>query len=105
MLAWVRTTLSMIGFGFGTVAFFRSLRQAHPDEETRRLHDAAIAFGLVLLVVGVVALAVAGVSHWRSLRALRRGATPDLGPWPLSLVLTLLLVILGVVALGLLWRV
>jgi putative membrane protein len=30
MLAWVRTALSMVSLGFGIVAFFRSLRLAHP---------------------------------------------------------------------------
>ncbi len=102
MLAWVRTALSMVGFGFGTVAFFRSLRQAHPGEATRRLHDTAITFGLILLVLGVVALALAGASHWRSFRALQRGAPPGAGQWPLSLTLALLVAVLGVVSLALL---
>jgi putative membrane protein len=29
-LAWVRTALTMASFGFGMVAFFRSLREAAP---------------------------------------------------------------------------
>jgi putative membrane protein len=102
MLSWVRTALSMVGFGFGTVAFFRSLREHHPEEATRRLHETAIAFGLALLVLGLVALALAGVFHWRSLRALRRGTLLDAGQWPLSLTLALVLAVLGVVGLGLL---
>jgi uncharacterized membrane protein YidH (DUF202 family) len=103
MLAWVRTALSMVGFGFGMVAFFRTLQQVNPREATQRLHELAIAFGLALLVLGVVTLALAGASHWRSLRALQRGASPGVGKWPLSLALGLLVAILGVVGLALLF--
>ena len=33
-LAWIRTTLTMATFGFGTVAFFRTLRAKFPTPET-----------------------------------------------------------------------
>jgi uncharacterized membrane protein YidH (DUF202 family) len=36
-LAWIRTTLTMASFGFGMVAFFQSMRQDSPTEETVRL--------------------------------------------------------------------
>lgn len=32
-LAWIRTTLTMATFGFGTVGFFRSLREKSPTPE------------------------------------------------------------------------
>jgi putative membrane protein len=67
MLAWVRTALSMVSLGFGIVAFFRSLRLAHPGEETRRLHLSAIGFGLSLIVLGLIAMAAAGTAHQRDL--------------------------------------
>ena len=34
-LAWIRTTLTMASFGFGMVAFFRSLAQDSPGEKAR----------------------------------------------------------------------
>ena len=36
-LAWIRTTLTMASFSFGMVAFFRSLPEQAPGEETARL--------------------------------------------------------------------
>ena len=30
-LAWIRTTLTMAAFGFGTVGFFRTLREDSPS--------------------------------------------------------------------------
>jgi putative membrane protein len=99
-LAWVRTALSMVSLGFGIAAFFRSLRLAHPGEETRRLHLSAIGFGLSLIVLGLIALALAGTAHHRDLQRLGRGEPPRLRKWPLSLTLTLLLGLLGLAGLG-----
>lgn len=86
----------MVGFGFGTVAFFRSLRQAHPGEYTERLHFTAIGFGIALMILGLVALALAGLSHRADLVRLRRGETPALRQWSLSLAVTLCLTLLSV---------
>ena len=38
-LTGIRTTLTMAKFGFGMVAFFRSIRQESPSEETSRVHQ------------------------------------------------------------------
>jgi putative membrane protein len=98
-LAWIRTALTMASFGFGMVAFFRSLRQESPSDETVRWQHAAIRFGVGLVVLGLVATLVAGVSHWFTLRTLRRGQMPSLHQWPLSVTLAMLFGILCLVAL------
>jgi uncharacterized membrane protein YidH (DUF202 family) len=90
----------MVSLGFGIVAFFRSLRLAHPGEETRRLHLSAIGFGLSLIVLGLIAMAAAGTAHRRDLQRLGRGELPRLQRWSLSLKLTLLLGLLGLMGLG-----
>jgi putative membrane protein len=99
MLAWVRTTLSMAGFGFGMVAFFRTLRQEAPSAESVRLHLAAIRFGTALLILSIVATILAGVSHWFSLRRLRHGDPPVLRQWPLSITVAVSFAVLGLIAL------
>ena len=93
-LAWIRTTLTMASFGFGLVAFFRSLREESPGDETVRLHQGAIFFGLALIVMGLVMTVLAGVSHWFSLRSLRQGEHPVVGRWPLSITAAMLLAVL-----------
>ena len=98
-LAWIRTTLTMASFGFGMVAFFRSLRQSSPTAATQRLHQGAIAFGVALIVLGLAATVLAGLSHWFTLRRLRLGQTPVLTPWPLSITVAMLFVIIGLVGL------
>ncbi len=98
-LAWIRTTLTMASFGFGLVAFFRSLEHGSPDAETARLHRGAIHFGVALIVVGILAMMCAGLSHWFTLRRLRRGEAPILSRWPLSIIVAMLFTILGLVGL------
>jgi putative membrane protein len=98
-LAWIRTALTMATFGFGTVGFFRSLRAASPTPEAIHLHRSAIAFGVGLVVLGIVATVLAGVTQWLALRRLERDEVPVLSRWPLTLTVSVLLAILGLVAL------
>lgn len=100
-LAWIRTTLTMASFGFGMVAFFRSIRQANQSAETIRLHQAVINFGVALILVGIAATIVAALSHWFSLRRLRRGETLVMPKWPLSIAFAMLLAVAGLWGL---WR-
>lgn len=72
-LAWIRTSLTLASFGFGMVGFFRALRGSSPSPEAVRLHEAAIQFGSILVVLGTCAMAASGLSHWFILRRLRAG--------------------------------
>ena len=99
MLAWSRTTLSIAGFGFGMVGFFRTMEQKSPGPESARLHAAAIRFGVALILLGIGASMASGISHWFTLRKIRRGETPVVTQWPLSITLGMLLAILGAVGL------
>jgi putative membrane protein len=98
-LAWIRTTLTFATFGFGTVGFFRTLRERSATPESVRLHENAIRFGVALLVLGIVATILAGVSHWLTLRRLRHNKEVVLTPWPLSITVAMLLGIVGLILL------
>ena len=98
-LAWIRTTLTMATFGFGTVGFFRSRRERSPTPEAIQMHRNAIRFGFSLVLLGIVATILAGVSHWRTLRKLRRNETPVLTQWPLTITVCMLLAVIGLVVL------
>src|SRR5271168_4565514 len=99
-LAWVRTTLSMSSFGLGMIGFFRTVRQQSGTPESIRLHENAIHFGVVLVVIGVVASVLVAISHLSMVRKLRAGDVPLPTMWPLSVTISLLLALL---ALGGLW--
>ena len=99
MLAWIRTTLTMATFGFALVSFFRSARMQAPTAERVHLHEAAIRFGTGLILLGILATMLFGISHFLTLRRLRRGEVPVLSQWPLSITLAMLLAIVGLDAL------
>jgi uncharacterized membrane protein YidH (DUF202 family) len=98
-LAWDRTTLTMASFGFGMVAFFRSIQQQSPGPETIRLHSGAIRMGVALLLLGIAAAFLAGLSQWFTQRRLRRGESPPLSQWPLSVTVAMLTAVIGLVGL------
>jgi len=98
-LAWIRTTLTMGTFGFGTIGFFRSLREKSPTPEAIRAHQGAITFGICLVVLGCVSTVAAGVSHWLTLRRLRRGQKAVLSQWPLSITVAMFLAVIGLISL------
>jgi putative membrane protein len=98
-LAWVRTALAMASFGFGMVAFFRTIQQHSPSPETFRLHRGAIRMGTALLILGIVGAVLAGVSHWFALRTIRRGESPGLTWWPLSVTVAMLTAVIGLLGL------
>src|SRR5271165_3087267 len=93
-LAWIRTTLTMASFGFGLVAFFRPAAEGSPGEETVRMHQGAVRFGLALIVLGLVATVLASLSHWLTLRRLRRGEPPIVSQWPLSITVAVLFAVI-----------
>jgi putative membrane protein len=60
MMAYIRTAVSLIGFGFAIVQFFHNFHQM-PGEATARFPDAAWYLGLALIFCGVMA---AVISIW-----------------------------------------
>jgi len=100
-LAWIRTTLTMATFGFGTVGFFRTLREKAPTPASIQIHANAIKFGVALIVLSIVATVSVAISHWFILRRLRRNESPVLGAWPLSITVALMVSVIGLVSLWL----
>ena len=101
-LAWIRTTLTMGTFGLGMIGFFRSLSERSQTPEAAQLHHAAIRFGELLVVMGIVATLLAGASHWNTVRRMERGELPNAYRWPLSITVALCVAVLGAVGL---WRI
>jgi uncharacterized membrane protein YidH (DUF202 family) len=98
-LAWIRTTLTMASFGFGMVAFFRTIQEQSPSEESLRMHQGAIRMGTSLILLGIVATVLACQSHWSTLRKLRRGESPTLSRWSLSITLAMLFTVIALAGL------
>jgi uncharacterized protein (DUF302 family)/uncharacterized membrane protein YidH (DUF202 family) len=77
LLAWIRTGLALMGFGFVLARFALFLQQLHflqthlPQEHS----GFSLWSGTLLIVVGVIVNVYAGWHHLRLMRALDRGET------------------------------
>ena len=68
MLSWVRTSISLISFGFSISQFFRVARTGLPESRDVIGPD---EFGLLLIVIGLLALLVVTLEHRASIEALK----------------------------------
>ena len=93
-MAWVRTSLALISFGFTITKFFEYLR------EQRGGHAPVVGsrtVGVLMIVIGVVAMALADVQHKRALKTLREQC-PGL-PISVAGITAAFIVLLGILAL------
>jgi putative membrane protein len=72
MMSWLRTAVSLIGFGFAIVQFFERLEQMTGAQPA--LHpDAPKYLGLALISAGIASVLVSIFQYWRMGRYLRGG--------------------------------
>jgi putative membrane protein len=104
LLAWIRTGLAMMGFGFVVARFGLFLRElavthaqaagaATPAPPVNQSVSLWVGTGLVL--AGVAATLMAACAHVRYVRRLERGETPPTTAWSLALVIACVLAALG----------
>ena len=93
LMAWVRTSASLISFGFTIYKFFQYLK-----DEGRSIQDRVFGppqFAMFLIVIGLVALLLATIQHRREVKAMR--AHYEHVPYSMATVVGALVAILGVV--------
>jgi|GEM_PF-2328212 len=108
LLSMLRTSLSLIGFGFTIFKFFTALSQDFIGE--RFPQEAARNFGLAMVILGVVLLAMGIWDHYHAMMTLRgrkkmlfeMGLVHHYLPTRLasSMTVSLLLLLLGILALA-----
>jgi len=90
LMAWVRTATSLISFGFTIYKFFQFLDKEAPVEGHGLLGPRR--FALIMIGIGLTALALATIEHRRQVRALRQAGG---GPYSLATVVAALIACLG----------
>jgi putative membrane protein len=102
LLAWVRTGLALMGFGFVVARFGLFLRRLAavrlaPREQSTGL---SLWIGTTLVLLGVTVTLLAAGQHWRELRRLNRGEDYAPPRWSLGLLVAVILGTLGLVMAG-----
>ena len=93
-IAWVRTALALISFGFAIAKVIHYLREKQGETATLM---SPRAFGLMMIVIGLVSLVLANRQDRLAVKALRERC-PEL-PTSVAGVMTVLIALLGVLAL------
>jgi len=95
LMAWIRTCTSLIAFGFTIYQFF--LYQSTNERLRREPIVSPEVFGVLMIVVGLTALALAWIQHRKEMKALRA----DFGAMPYSIagIIAGFIAGLGVIAL------
>ena len=77
LLAWIRTGLALMGFGFVVARFVLFLQELQIAQHTlpARSYGLSLWFGTALIAVGVIVNILAGWHHARLVRELDRGET------------------------------
>ncbi len=92
LMAWIRTSLSLISFGFGIDRVVAALRNANPSINPIRLSR---ILGLSFIAVGVFALMIAIIQHRAELKRIRRIGYMYTPNTSLSIVVAIALIVIG----------
>ncbi|KJH71045.1 YidH family protein [Aliterella atlantica] len=95
LMAWIRTSLSLISFGFGIDRIVTALRGLGSASEAVGLSR---NIGLSFIAIGVLALLLATIGHRQDLRRINRGDFTYNPRISLGLVVAIALMIVGLFA-------
>ncbi len=97
LLAWIRTGLALMGFGFVVARFGLFLQQLQVTERapTAQSYGLSLWFGTALIAAGVVVSAFSGRRHARLVRELDRGEVQHFRPSTEAVAIAFLLALIG----------
>jgi putative membrane protein len=101
-LAWIRTGLALMGFGFVVARFGLFLHELHLAEPTApiRTYGLSLWFGTALIALGVVVNVASAIHHVRLIQELKRGGTAFQRPSRTAIIVAVLLAVIGLVMAG-----
>ena len=103
LMAWIRTALSLIGFGFG-IGKFAAYMDAAGLHTSRDPAHTSLIFGSSFIVVGIFGLLAAIVQHARILKRLSRPDFAYDAMRPIAMTVAVILMLIGVFGLiAILW--
>ncbi len=96
-LAWIRTGLALMGFGFVVARFGLFLQQVQALHvvAAQKSYGLSLWFGTALIAAGIILNVFAGFHHWNLIKTLDRGEIPRSYPTAQALALALFLALVG----------
>jgi uncharacterized protein (DUF302 family)/uncharacterized membrane protein YidH (DUF202 family) len=105
-LAWIRTGLALMGFGFVVARFglfLRALQISQPNLPAQS-YGLSFWFGTALIILGVIVNILSASHHVRLIQDLNRGGSAFTRPSSLAIVVALTLAVVGLaMAIYLIW--
>lgn len=100
LMAWIRTSTSLIAFGFTVFKFFQYL---DTSEHRRTATVSPWVLGMLMIILGLIALVLAWLQHRREIAVLK--AEAGAVPYSIAAAMAGFISILGVIALVVvIWR-
>ena len=94
LMAWIRTRLSLIGFGFGIDKIVDAMARSQIGQSPNLMTNVRI-FGLSFIGIGVFSLLVASILHRREVKSIDRKDYRYRAPFPLALLVAVLVALIG----------
>lgn len=97
LLAWVRTGLALMGFGFVVARFGLFLREiaAHGAAAPLPPNGLSLWIGTALVILGAAVNLFGAVSHWRAVRRLKTGRSIRFRPLSVASGVAIVLALIG----------
>lgn len=97
MLAWIRTGLSLMGFGFVVARFSLLLKEIGFISEYHSIRTPGLSvwIGVILVLLGVLISSYAGISYAKNIKRIQYRQQLQLHLWPLGRIVSILLSIIG----------
>ena len=83
LMSWIRTSLTLIGFGFGVGKVHQYLQTGFPDMNLDPVKHTRL-FGGAFMLLGAFCLIGAGLQHWQALKRIKRLEFKYFPTWPLT---------------------
>lgn len=97
LMAWIRTSLSLISFGFGIDQIVAAIEQSRGTNEAYPFRISRMV-GLLFIALGIVALLLASIEHRRELRLIQRDDYLYASRRSLGLMVSVALILIGLFA-------
>jgi putative membrane protein len=101
LMAWIRTAISLIGFGFAIAKSYEYIHEETLERTGRFLDDmhAPLLFGISFILLGMLCILGGVIQYAKVLRQIRSSDFTYSESRPLAIIVAMILLIIGVLAL------